>query len=243
MCRFVPHARGRYDGAFEAGPTRTKAPIGILVDEKKALVQQADLPCDACAKKKRRATHVLGAVDSRGISAQAAPYPERKTPPWRAPLGARAPEALRIVHVEDPGTEAACARVSLRSRDQLVQQHRIDRRIVVQHKDEIRAALERVANAEVVAPGISEIPARLNDLDVRRSYRTRERDERSVGQAVVNDDDTALGVMQIAHVTTQATVSGNPFQFTTTIQIKGTLAIAAATQSPTFSTVSTTPTH
>ena len=102
------------------------------------------------------------------------------------------------MHVENPGAEAARGRISPCGRDQLVQQHRIDSRVVVQHQHVFGVAVERIANAEVVAPAVSEIPARLDDLDVRRSCRTTERGERSVARAVVNDDDPAPDVVQIS---------------------------------------------
>ena len=68
------------------------------------------------------------------------------------------------MHVEDPGTEAAHFGMLLRRFDQLVEQHRIDFRVVVQHKNEVGTPIERVADAQVVAPGISEIAAGLNDV-------------------------------------------------------------------------------
>jgi hypothetical protein len=59
---------------------------------------------------------------------------------------------------------------------ELVEQRRIDRRVVIQNQDEVGSAIQRVADAEVVPSGVSEVPARLDDFDRKVRSCTPKRD-------------------------------------------------------------------
>jgi len=82
--------------------------------------------------------------------------------------------------------------------EQLVQQHRTDDGVVVQNQDEVGTTIERVADAEVVAARVSEITARLDDLDRQAGFCAPQCVDRSVSRTVVDDDDPSLDVMQLA---------------------------------------------
>src|SRR6266581_4610388 len=57
----VPHARRGYRHAFKASAAGSAAPVGFLVDEKKALVQKADLPSKVRAEEECSADDYVGA--------------------------------------------------------------------------------------------------------------------------------------------------------------------------------------
>jgi hypothetical protein len=48
---------------------------------------------------------------------------------------------------------------------ELIDKHGVNYRVVIQHKDEFGASLERMADAKVVASRIAEIPSRVEDID------------------------------------------------------------------------------
>jgi hypothetical protein len=79
-----------------------------------------------------------------------------------------------------------------------------------------------VADTEVVSTRIAEIALRLDDLDAIVCRVSTDRIGRSVGQAVVDDDDPVRAVLQTHRSDArQVSVSARPFQFKTTIQTEG----------------------
>ena len=80
--------------------------------------------------------------------------------------------------------------------DELVEQQRVDGSIVVQNQDEIGAVIQRVADAEVVSSRITEITLRVDNLDAVVRRVSTDRIDRTVGRAIVDHDDSVLGVVQ-----------------------------------------------
>ena len=100
------------------------------------------------------------------------------------------------MHVVDPWTEATGIRRAIRRREQLIEQHRIDRRIVVEYEDEVGAFIERIANAEIVPSSVSEIALRLDNLDAVVRRVATDRIGGAVARGVVDHDDPSRGVLQ-----------------------------------------------
>src|SRR6266404_1332972 len=147
----VPDAGGRDADTSEARPPRPETPVVILIDEKESLVQQSDLPDDSGAEEERRTTDVVGSRRrARQLGGKATLTGRGESGFGGIPVGTSEPEPLLIVHVVNPRAEATHVGLPIGRREQLIQQHRIDCRVVVQDQDELGALIERVANTEVV---------------------------------------------------------------------------------------------
>jgi hypothetical protein len=99
----------------------------------------------------------------------------------------------------------------------IIEQQRIDRRVIVEKQDEVSTVLERMANADIVPPGVTEVSAgSISMIEPSRATRRSASTEPSE-EPLSTTTILRFSYLRCEREAIQASVSSRPFQLSTTI--------------------------